>query len=444
MVFVREAVDTTGNDVANSNKTKGMNVVDAADQVQRFYDQHPYPPPVADLDRYRQLWLDPDRRRADYHLMWPTTAYREDQEVLIAGCGTAQAAKHALRQPEARVTGIDVSATSIQHTQALKRQYDLANLEVHQLPIERVDELDRSFDKIVCTGVLHHLPDPDAGLRALRSALKPEGAMQLMVYAPYGRTGIYMLQEYCRRLGIGTSDQEIQDLAATLMELPAGHPLEHLLREAPDFRRKAALADALLHPQDRAYSVPQLFEYLERGGLAFGRWIRQAPYLAQCGALATTPHGARLAQLPAQEGYAAVELFRGTMVRHSLVAYRAGLRGDSQPAHRPGTGQPICFDDDRWLTYVPIRLPRTLIVEERLPPGAAAVLINQSHTYPDLYLPINPGEIQLFEAIDGTRTIAEIVSKAATQTVKRRHREQARDFFERLWWYDQVVLDASQ
>jgi SAM-dependent methyltransferase len=430
MMFIREAVDTAGNDVANSNKTKGMNVVDAADQVRRFYDQHPYPPPVADLDRYRQLWLDPARRRADYHLMWPTTTYREDQEVLIAGCGTAQAAKHALRQPEARVTGIDVSATSIQHTQALKRQYNLANLEVHQLPIERVDELGRSYDKIVCTGVLHHLPDPDAGLRALRYAMKPDGAMHLMVYAPYGRTGIYMLQEYCRRLGIGTSDQEITDLAAALMELPAGHPLEHLLREAPDFRRRAALADALLHPQDRAYSVPQLFEYLKRGGLTFGRWIRQAPYLAQCGALASTPHASRLAQLSAQEGYAAVELFRGTMVRHSLVAYRTD---------RPGASQPICFDDDRWLNHVPIRLPRTLIIEERLPPGAAAVLINQSHTYPDLYLPINAQEKRLFKAIDGRRTIAQIVRQAATQTVQRQHRA----FFERLWWYDQVVFDAS-
>jgi hypothetical protein len=249
-----------------------------------------------------------------------------------------------------------------------------------------------------------------------------------------------MLQEYCRRLGIGTSDQEIADLAATLMELPAGHPLEHLLREAPDFRRKATLADALLHPRDRAYSVPQLFEYLERGGLTFGRWIRQAPYLARCGALATTPHGSRLAQLPAREQYAAVELFRGTMVRHSLVAYRAGRRDASQP---------IRFDDDRWLSYVPLRLPRTRIIEERLPPGAVAVLLNGSHTYPDLYLPINVQEKRLFEEIDGRGTVAEIVRRAANEEVKRQHHQRerdyfARDFFERLWWYDQVVFDTSQ
>jgi hypothetical protein len=84
-------------------------------------------------------------------------------------------------------------------------------------------------------------------------------------------------------------------------------------------------------------------------------------------------------------------------------------------------------------------LPRTLIIEDRLPPGAAAVLINQSHTYPDLYLPINAQEKRLFKAIDGRRTIAQIVRQAATQTVQRQHRA----FFERLWWYDQVVFDAS-
>ncbi len=73
---------------------------------------------------------------------------------------------------------------------------------LRQLPLESVAELDRTFDKIVCTGVLHHLSDPEAGLRSLRSVLKADGAMHLMVYAAYGRTGVAMMQEYCRRLGI--------------------------------------------------------------------------------------------------------------------------------------------------------------------------------------------------------------------------------------------------
>ena len=48
-------------------------------------------------------------------------------------------------------------------------------------------------------------------------------------------------------------------------------------------------------------------------------------------------------------------------------------------------------------------------MEERLPPGAAAALINQTHTYTDLVLPIDRAEKRVNnEAIDGTRSVAEI------------------------------------
>ena len=172
------------------------------------------------------MWDDPNRRRTDFHLFWPDKAYREDDSILIAGCGTSQAAKHAMRWPSAQVTGIDFSATSIHHTEELKQKYNLENLQLRQLSIERVEELGNSFDQIVCTGVLHHLPNPDAGLAALRDVLTPDGAMHLMVYAPYGRTGIYMLQEFCRRVGIHATDDGIRDLVTALQSLPPDHPLE--------------------------------------------------------------------------------------------------------------------------------------------------------------------------------------------------------------------------
>src|SRR5262245_9922998 len=278
-------------------------------EVRAFYERHPNPPPVDSLEKYRRLGQDRQGRRADYHLFWPARPYKEDLSILIAGCGTSQAAKHALRWPAARVTGIDFSATSVRCTEELKRKYNLNNLQVHQLPIERVNQLETSFDQIICSGVLHHLADPDAGLRALRSVLKPDGAMHLMVYAPYGRTGIYMLQEFCRRIGIHADDQEIPDLIAALTAIPRGHPLENLLRESPDFRQEAALADALLNPQDRSYSVPQLFDFIEKAGLTFGRWIKQASYSAHCGDLARIPQAGRLKELSIAEQYAAVELF---------------------------------------------------------------------------------------------------------------------------------------
>ena len=403
-----------------------------SDEVRDFYERMPYPAPLTSLDAHRDLYKDRDRRRAEFHLMWPAKRPEGGQDILIAGCGTSQAARYALREPDARITAIDVSDSSLRHTRDLQRKYKLENLELHQLPIERVRELGRSFDLVVCTGVLHHLPDPDCGLCALRDVLRPAGAMRLMVYARYGRAGIYMVQEYCRLLQIEASLTDLRTLRAALEALPADHPISGLLRRSKDFWRPEATADALLHPQDRAFTVPEAYAWLDRCGMSFGRWIEQAPYLAQCGVLAGSPHALRLAALPSRLQHAAVELFRGTMVSHSFIAYRDDSAVESQP---------IAFAGDRWRGYVPIRLPWTVCVRERLPPGSVAVLINQSHTFTDLVLTVDSFEDRVLGAIDGNRTLAEILQCAAPEGDEE---SRALRFFERLWQYDQIVFDASR
>ena len=403
-----------------------------SEEVRDFYERMPYPAPLTNLDEHIDLYKNPERRRAEFHLIWPDKRPRENREILVAGCGTSQAARYALREPEARITAIDVSETSLRHTRDLQRKYNLQNLELHKLSIESVSELGRSFDLVVCTGVLHHLPDPDEGLRALRDVLRPDGAMRVMVYARYGRAGIYMMQEYCRLLEIHPSASDLRSLAATLDALPKDHPIANVLRRASDFRRPEAMADALLHPQDRAYSVPEMYAWLDRCGMSFGRWVEQAPYLPQCGALAKGPHAARLASLPSRAQHAAAELFRGTMVSHNFIAYRDD---------RSDEGQPITFAGASWRDCVPIRLPWTISVRERLPPGSVAVLINKSHTFTDLILTVDSFEDRLLSAIDGDRTVAAIM-RIAMQG--REGELRALNFFERLWRYDQIVFDASR
>ena len=185
--------------------------------------------------------------------------------------------------------------------------------------------------------------------------------------------------------------------------------------------------EEVLNPQDRAYSVPQLFELLGNVGLAFGRWVRQAPYRADCGVMGQLPQRSRIAGLPLEQQYALAEIFRGTMVRHSLIAH-----------HPDGGGRPFdaSFDGDAWPHYVPLRLPDTIVVEEGVPPGAVAVAINRTHTFRDLYLPIDAAGKRLFDAIDGVRSIAEIARAHGDVGV-------ARPLFERLWRYDQIVFDVS-
>jgi hypothetical protein len=170
-----------------------------------------------------------------------------------------------------------------------------------------------------------------------------------------------------------------------------------------------------------------LLDWLDRNDLSFSRWYRQAPYLARCGAIASTPHAARLASLPPREQFAAMELWRGSMTTHSVIVRR-------RDAETPN----VRFDGDQWLRFVPIRLPWTHLVQERIPPGAAGALLNRSHQHHDLVLIVDAAEKRLFDAIDGYRTVEEIADTARITD----HRA-ARSFVERLWQYDQVAFDTT-
>ena len=255
--------------------------------------------------------------------------------------------------------------------------------------------------------------------------------MYLMLYAPYGRTGVYMLQEYCRKLGIGTSQQEINDLTAALQVLPQHHPLLSMVRGSRESLHAGVLVDALLNPRDRTYSVPQLFDFIERSDLMFGCWYWQAPYLPQCGSIATTPHAKRLAALPAREQYLAMELWRGLMTNHDFVVHRNDANSD---------GRRVNFDDERYLRYVPIRRAWTKCGEKQLPSGVAGVLLNQTHLFDDLFILIDAQEKRMYEAIDGRRSISEIVDQVKDKEAA----QLAPVFFEKLSSYDQVVFDTSK
>jgi len=123
------------------------------------------------------------------------------------------------------------------------------------------------------------------------------------------------------------------------------------------------------------------------------------------------------------------------MARHSVIVYR----NDREACHRQAD-----LAAESWMEYVPIRMPDTICVCERLPVGAAAVLINRSHIYRDLFLPVSPKEKTWLEAIDGVRSIGDILEPTASPSPRTNDLEAARRFFNRLWWYDQVVFDTSR
>ena len=210
--------------------------------------------------------------------------------VLVAGGGTGDHSiflAEQLRDYDASVTYIDISRASLEIAGERARVRNLDNIEWHHGSILDIASLDLApFDLISCTGVLHHLPVPERGLTALRSVLAPEGAMSLMLYGRMGRLSIYAAQELMRLVNQGVDDRKLktrharavlQSLPQTNWLLRGGDPKEVLVSFLED---ESNLYDTLLHEQDRAYNVMEIYALLAGAQLdliEFVSFMRNVP-----------------------------------------------------------------------------------------------------------------------------------------------------------------------
>src|SRR5580698_232622 len=183
-------------------------MTDATDaRLAAQYETFPYPRREPRDEAKRLIVGSPGHlREVDYWVFGARRPASCPLNALVAGGGTGDATIMLAQQMTSlgrsgKVTWLDRSTAALAIAQGRADARGLTNIAWEQRSL-----LDLSgsglgpFDYIDCCGVLHHLPDPAAGLRALLSVLAPGGGMGLMVYAPHGRTGVYMLQDALRLL----------------------------------------------------------------------------------------------------------------------------------------------------------------------------------------------------------------------------------------------------
>lgn len=202
-----------------------MNDDPRSDVINRQYERWVYPEPITDIPAWLDnnwQWFDPSHASP---ILWPDRGHKPEMDILIAGCGTSQAAVFAFTNPDAKVVGVDISQASLDHQRFLKDKYGLDNLELHLLPIEELPKLGRRFDLVVSTGVLMVTADPLAGMKALAECVRQDGAVAIMVYSKYGRFGVTLLQSVFRDLGLGQTEESVGmvRLATSLLGLIIQH-----------------------------------------------------------------------------------------------------------------------------------------------------------------------------------------------------------------------------
>jgi SAM-dependent methyltransferase len=317
------------------------------DRLAAQYEAFPYPARDAAEEKTRLIVGSPSGLDELAHLVFagrlpPSRPFR----ALFAGGGTGDglimlAQEAHDRGIDARLAYLDLSTASRRIAEARAAARGLDSIAFHTGSLTDPAACPGPFDYIDCCGVLHHLDDPAAGLAALARRLAPGGGMGLMLYAPYGRTGVYELQEALALLA--PESLAAGERIVRARRLLAGLPKTNRFRRNPqlgDHRMgDAGLFDLLLHSRDVAFTVADIATLLAGAGLALAGFATPARYAPETYLSDPRLRAAAAALAPWQRAGLA-EALAGNIKTHVLYAVEAGrettaVARPGDPAQRP-------------------------------------------------------------------------------------------------------------
>lgn len=409
--------------------------------VREHYEELPYPARDPEDERRRLVQDSLSQLALIDHLFWGGRRRLDAGfRVLNAGCGTGDSAiclAEQLRGSGARIVALDLSESSLTVAAKRARVRGLDGIEFVRGSIEELPSMGLGrFDYVVASGVLHHLASPERGLVSLCDVLAPDGGLGVMVYGRYGRTGVYHMQELLRILAPANQPTaaRLRTVRHLLGRLRPEHPArlyadswERELRENGGPAGETALLDLFLHPQDRSYTIPELYEWLAGAGLRLAGFDMPGAYDPR-----TYAPELDVERLALPKRHALAELLHGRMGHHRFFA---------QPEAAPTPPVPAPDDESAvpaWSRYDPEGERDRILAEG----GPFTV------SFGDLTseVSLTPLGIEILRRVDGQRSLGEIldaVGAASGPVPRRRARQEWERLYAELRGGSELVLNAS-
>ncbi|MCB1538596.1 MAG: methyltransferase domain-containing protein [Rhodospirillales bacterium] len=243
---------------------------DVSQKVRAQYEENPYP-----------RWRNASTARI-YPFPADLSALQKPGkklDILIAGCGTGRQVSNVMQYTfEADTLAIDLSRSSLSYALRKARELGYADrVSFAQMDILDVRTLDRSFDIVMSTGVLHHMQDPMAGWQALVDVARPGAVLQIALYSDIARRHIAQARDVIRREHIPASPEGIRAFRESLRNgAGADDDTAHLIG-AGDFYTMSNCRDLLFHVQEHRFTIPQIHDALEKLGLEFEKFDFATP-----------------------------------------------------------------------------------------------------------------------------------------------------------------------
>jgi len=239
---------------------KALTTIDnkISSEVQCQYEEFPYPR----WDGYNKP-ENPQESR-----LWGKKA-----KILNAGCGTGhEAIDLAIRYPDAEITAVDLSFSSLSYAIMKAEQYGIPNISFFHGDILKLGELDEKFDFISSSGVLHHMEDPMAGWTVLNSLLKQDGYMRIALYSKHARHAITEAREVIAKNKLKSDAKTIKEFRKNLKDHVSKKGYDSLTGYR-DYYVLSECRDLIFHVQEHQFDIPQIKECLNKLDLEFREFL---------------------------------------------------------------------------------------------------------------------------------------------------------------------------
>ena len=241
---------------------------DVSSKVRQQYEENPYPRWVHLKLPLTPMSISEAVKGFNLKVFSENVMKVEEPEILIAGCGTGQhSIETAAIIKASKVLAIDLSLSSLSYAKRKTEELGINNIEYMQADILDLLKLNKTFDIIESSGVLHHMENPIAGWKVLTACLKPGGFMRIGLYSKSARQYVSKIREEIKISGKQANRKEMSSIRKMILNSKKTHH-KWILNYA-DFYSFNELRDLLFHVKEHHFTIPQIDHYLSDLNLKF-------------------------------------------------------------------------------------------------------------------------------------------------------------------------------
>jgi Tfp pilus assembly protein PilF/SAM-dependent methyltransferase len=257
------------NEIRLKNSIKSLNKISdsVSKKVRDQYEDNPYP-------RWKYCYqympenfitilnneIEPNKVKYDNKFIKP--------EVLIAGCGTGNHLIHASKYKNAKITGIDLSLSSLAYAKRKIEELSLNNIDIIHADILDLKNLNKEFDIIESVGTIHHMKDPVEGLKILLQILKPHGYLKIGLYSELARDYVVKSRELIKKKQFNNNIEDIRECRKLIFNEKDNSIIQNITKRA-DFYSTSNVRDLIFHVQEHRFTIPEISKIIKNLDLEF-------------------------------------------------------------------------------------------------------------------------------------------------------------------------------